>query len=251
MLTDTAIRKAKPNDKVQRLFGGCGLYLELAPSGGKWWRLKYRFEGKEKRLSLGTYPDTGLAAARSRRDEARKLLAAGVDPGEQRKAAKVANAERGGNSFTAVADELSARPGALAADGRGRRAGRLDPCRRVRLLRSRAAVARRAGIGDRLSLVLASQSGADDSAPTWRLTDADSLPKRQRDSARKTHAPAADRLQPQPRCPGGDRSASDALCPREQLQRYLECHRCRMAQPDWSKARISDARQASALAGMF
>jgi hypothetical protein len=106
ILTDTAIRKAKPNDKVQRLFDGGGLYLELAPSGGKWWRLKYRFEGKEKRLSLGTYPDTGLAAARSRRDEARKLLAAGVDPGEQRKAAKVVNAERGGNSFTTVADEL-------------------------------------------------------------------------------------------------------------------------------------------------
>ena len=55
--------------------------MEISPAGGKWWRWKYRYLGKEKRLSLGTYPDTGLADARSKRDEARKLLAAGVDPG--------------------------------------------------------------------------------------------------------------------------------------------------------------------------
>ena len=105
-LTDTTIRKTKPTDKAQRLPDGGGLYLEIAPAGGKWWRLKYRFDGKEKRISLGTYPDTGLASARAKRDEARKLLAAGVDPGEQRKAAKAAKAERGANSFAAVADEL-------------------------------------------------------------------------------------------------------------------------------------------------
>ena len=56
-LPDTSIRKAKPTDKPQRLFDGGGLYLELSPAGGKWWRLKYRFGGKEKRLSLGIYPD--------------------------------------------------------------------------------------------------------------------------------------------------------------------------------------------------
>ena len=67
-LTDTAIRKAKPADKVQRLFDAGGLYLEIAKTGGKWWRLKYRFDGKEKRLSLGTYPDTSLASARDKRD---------------------------------------------------------------------------------------------------------------------------------------------------------------------------------------
>ncbi len=61
-LSDVTIRKAKPADKTQRLFDGGGLYLEVSPAGGKWWRLKYRFGGKEKRLSLGTYPDTGLAA---------------------------------------------------------------------------------------------------------------------------------------------------------------------------------------------
>ena len=63
-LTDTAIRKAKPAGKIQRLFDGGGLYLEIAPNGGKWWRQKYRFLCKEKRLSHGTYPDVSLAEAR-------------------------------------------------------------------------------------------------------------------------------------------------------------------------------------------
>ncbi len=94
-LTDTAIRKAKPTEKVQRLFDGGGLYLEISPAGGKWWRLKYRHDGKEKRLSFGTYPDTSLASARDKRDAARKLLAAGVDPGEHRKAEKAAATEQG------------------------------------------------------------------------------------------------------------------------------------------------------------
>lgn len=84
-LTDTTIRKAKPVGKTQRLFDGGGLYLEISPSGGKWWRLKYRYRGKEKRLSLGTYPDTGLADAREKRDAARRLLAAGVDPNWERR----------------------------------------------------------------------------------------------------------------------------------------------------------------------
>ncbi|MDP7372239.1 MAG: Arm DNA-binding domain-containing protein, partial [Nitrospinota bacterium] len=74
-LSDTAIRNAKPGDKAKKMFDGGGLYLEIAPSGGKWWRLKYRFDGKEKRLSLGVYPDVSLKNARARRDEARKLLA--------------------------------------------------------------------------------------------------------------------------------------------------------------------------------
>jgi Arm DNA-binding domain len=89
-LTDTAIRKTKPTEKVQRLFDGGGLYLEISPAGGKLWRLKYRHGGKEKRLAFGTYPDTSLANARDKRDAARKLLAAGVDPGEHRKAEKAA-----------------------------------------------------------------------------------------------------------------------------------------------------------------
>ena len=108
-LTDTAIRKAKPDDKTRRIFDGGGLYLEVAPAGGKWWRLKYRYAGKEKRLSLGTYPDTGLKDAREKRDAARKLLAAGVDPGEQRKAAKAAGEERAANSFEVIAREWFAK----------------------------------------------------------------------------------------------------------------------------------------------
>jgi len=111
-LTDVTIRKAKPTDKTQRLFDGGGMYLEVSPAGGKWWRLKYRFGGKEKRLSLGTYPDTGLADAREKRDAARKLLAAGVDPGEQRKAVKAAGEERASNSFEVVAREWHAKQSA-------------------------------------------------------------------------------------------------------------------------------------------
>ncbi|KIF81279.1 tyrosine-type recombinase/integrase [Noviherbaspirillum autotrophicum] len=104
-LTDTAIRNAKPVEKAVRMFDGGGLYLEIAPSGGKWWRLKYRFDGKEKRLSLGTYPEVGLKEARDRRDAHRKLLANGIDPSDNRKAIKAAGAERAANSFETVARE--------------------------------------------------------------------------------------------------------------------------------------------------
>jgi hypothetical protein len=67
----------KPRKKPQRLFDERGLYLEVSPAGGKWWRLKYRFGGKEKRLSLGVYPDVSLKDARNRRDDSRRLLADG------------------------------------------------------------------------------------------------------------------------------------------------------------------------------
>ncbi|GAB6125231.1 tyrosine-type recombinase/integrase [Humidesulfovibrio idahonensis] len=87
-LTNTEIKNAKPASKPIRLFDGGGLYLEVAPAGGKWWRLKYRFGGKERRLSLGVYPETSLAQARDRRDEARRLLAEGTDPSNVRKASK-------------------------------------------------------------------------------------------------------------------------------------------------------------------
>ena len=92
-LTDTAIKGFKPEDKPYKEFDGGGLYLEVAPKGGKWWRLKYRFGGKEKRISLGTYPPIGLKDARQRRDEAKELLAKGIDPGEQKKEAKAEVAE--------------------------------------------------------------------------------------------------------------------------------------------------------------
>lgn len=106
-LTDTAIRKAKPSDKPVKLTDGQGLYLLLRPDGARWWRWDYRrpVTGKRNTLSLGTYPDTGLADARAKRDEARRLLAAGADPGEQRKAAKASGQERAANSFEVVARE--------------------------------------------------------------------------------------------------------------------------------------------------
>ena len=108
-LTDTAVRNAKPGDKARKLFDSGGLYLEVAPTGGKWWRLKYRFDGKEKRLSLGVYPDVSLKDARDRRDEARKLLANEIDPSENRKAKKAAKVERAANSFEVVAREWFAK----------------------------------------------------------------------------------------------------------------------------------------------
>src|SRR5271168_3503595 len=101
-LTDTAVRNAKPGKKAVKLFDDRGLYLEVSPAGGKWWRHKYRFEGKEKRLSLRVYPDVGLKEARDRRDDARKLLASGVDPGEHRKAQKLTRNEQAVNSFEVV-----------------------------------------------------------------------------------------------------------------------------------------------------
>lgn len=116
MLTDSAIRKAKPAEKPQRLFDAGGLYLEVSPSGGKWWRLKYRYGGKEKRLSLGVYPDTTLAAARAKRDDARKLLASGVDPSENRKAKRAASDRATADSFEVVTREWFAKQaGAWAA----------------------------------------------------------------------------------------------------------------------------------------
>jgi integrase len=108
-LTATAIRNAKPAEKPRKLFDGGGLYLEVSPKGGKWWRLKYRYEGKEKRLSLGVYPDVSLKDARDRRDEARKLLANDIDPSEHKKAIKAAKAEKASNSFEVVAREWFAK----------------------------------------------------------------------------------------------------------------------------------------------
>ncbi len=104
-LTDTAVRNARPGNKPAKLFDERGLFLIVTPAGGKWWRLRYNFDGKEKLLSLGTYPDVSLKAARDKRDEARKLLAADIDPGEHRKATKTARVERAANSFEVIARE--------------------------------------------------------------------------------------------------------------------------------------------------
>jgi len=102
-LTDPAIRNAKAESKPVKLFDSGGLFLLVTPAGGKWWRFKYRFGGKEKLLSLGTYPEVSLKDARGNRDDARALLRAGVDPGEKRKAEKISSA--GAGSFETVARE--------------------------------------------------------------------------------------------------------------------------------------------------
>lgn len=129
-LTDKAIQNAKPGitrdgketgGKPYKMGDTGGLYLEVAPSGGKWWRLKYRFDGKEKRLSLGVYPDVGLKDARQRRDDARKLLAVGIDPGENRKAVKAARNERAANSFEVIAREWYTKNAPTWASNHGER----------------------------------------------------------------------------------------------------------------------------------
>ena len=89
-LTDTKVRTAKPAKKPQKFFDGGGLFLLVTPTGGKLWRFKYRFGGNEKLLCIGTYPETSLAEARQRRDQASSLLAKGVDPRETKKAQKAA-----------------------------------------------------------------------------------------------------------------------------------------------------------------
>jgi integrase len=105
MLTDTQIRQAKGTGKVQRLWDERGMYLEITPPGGKVWRFKYRINGKEKRLGLGRYPETGLKQARERREEARKLLADGIDPSLYRQAQKAAEVARTESTFEAIAQE--------------------------------------------------------------------------------------------------------------------------------------------------
>lgn len=104
-LSELQIKNAKPADKPYRMADGGGLYIEVSPSGGKLWRLKFRFNGKEKRLSLGTYPAVGLKAARTMREDARQLLVQGIDPAAHKQAQKASRSERAGNSFEVIAQE--------------------------------------------------------------------------------------------------------------------------------------------------
>jgi integrase len=102
-LTDSAIKTAKPKAKAYRISDSSGLYLEVSPAGGKLWRMKYRFLGKEKRIALGKYPEVSLKDARESRDAARKLLATGTDPSVTRKAAKAAALEHSAHTFEVIA----------------------------------------------------------------------------------------------------------------------------------------------------
>jgi integrase len=104
-LTDASIRNARARERASKLYDERGLYLLVTPQGGKWWRFKYRFDAKEKLISLGTYPDIGLKQARRRRDEARKLLAEGIDPATERKSKKAQLSAESSTSFGTVARE--------------------------------------------------------------------------------------------------------------------------------------------------
>ncbi|MCP3728398.1 integrase arm-type DNA-binding domain-containing protein [Paraburkholderia sp. CNPSo 3272] len=104
-LTDVAVRNEKPSAKRKRVYDTGGLYLEIFPTGSKLWRWKYRFNGKEKRLALGAYPAVGLKEARSKRDDARKLLDDGIDPSAQKQAVKTARLAQAANTFEGVARE--------------------------------------------------------------------------------------------------------------------------------------------------
>ena len=107
-LTDAKILKTKPEQKQKALFDGGGLFMLVTPTGGKLWRFKYRFDGKEKLLSLGSYPEISLKEARKRRDENREQLAHKIDPGAVRKAQKQAKAEET-DTFEVIAREWHTR----------------------------------------------------------------------------------------------------------------------------------------------
>jgi integrase len=108
-LTTTAINAAKPRERAYKLFDEKGLFLSIEIAGGKLWRFKYRYCGREKKLALGAFPETGLKEARGKRDEARKLLVAGIDPGAQRRIDKLGKALQAANTFQAIADEYIAK----------------------------------------------------------------------------------------------------------------------------------------------
>jgi integrase len=101
MLTDVSLKALAPRAKRYKKADERGLYVMVNPDGSRWWRLKYRYQGREKTISLGVYPDTSLKLARERRDEARRLLGSGLDPSAKRREEKAARA----NDFKAVALE--------------------------------------------------------------------------------------------------------------------------------------------------
>lgn len=106
-LTDLAIRTAKPGERPVKVFDERGLYLEIRPHGGKWWRVKYQFAGKAQLLSVGIYPEVSLKEARKRRDDIRRQVRDGIDPSAARKAAR--QRETGADSFATLAQEWLAK----------------------------------------------------------------------------------------------------------------------------------------------
>ena len=93
-LTDITAKSAKPKDKLYKLFDEKGLFLSVRPNGGKYWQMKYSFDGKEKLLSFGVYPEVSLKEARNKRDEARKKIKDGIDPSEEKRLTKLTRMHR-------------------------------------------------------------------------------------------------------------------------------------------------------------
>jgi integrase len=108
-LTDRQIVNLKPTDKPRKVSDGGGLHLFVSPSGGKLWRLAYRYGGKQKLLSFGSYPAVGLADARAKREEAKRQLASDVDPAHWQKLEKQSKADSSANTFGTIADEFIAK----------------------------------------------------------------------------------------------------------------------------------------------
>lgn len=117
-LSDAAIRNAKPDERAYKLADGGGLYLLVNPNGSRLWRLKYRFAGSEKSLAIGAYPAVTLAKARAKREEAKGLLAEGIDPNEAKKEVQREIAAESVNTFGTIADEWVAK---LKREGRADR----------------------------------------------------------------------------------------------------------------------------------
>ena len=101
-LTARQVETSKPKEKAYKLSDGGGMYLEVAPNGSKYWRMKYRYAGKEKRLALGVYPSISLAQARAKREEAKRILALGDDPSLVKKAEKREKESQVNNSFEKI-----------------------------------------------------------------------------------------------------------------------------------------------------
>lgn len=126
-LTDTQLRKVKAGSKPFNLYDGGGLYLTIAPTGAKWWRLKFRFAGRERRMGLGSYPEVTLAEARDRTTSARALLRDGQDPSIERQAERRRIMIAAANTFAAIAAEwMEKREGKLAASSQEKNAWLLE-----------------------------------------------------------------------------------------------------------------------------
>ena len=101
MLSDAKIRSLKPKEKAYKVYDDRGLYMVVNPNGSRWWRFKYKYDGKERGISLGVYPDVTLQYAREQLQDARQLLARGIDPSVQRRTVKIARAD----TFKVIAEE--------------------------------------------------------------------------------------------------------------------------------------------------